>query len=132
MHADLELMELLNETSFEYDSSFEEGKTLESNNMKEVALSVGKDARGNKISGYLWQLMEGKRQVEEYVKLVQEAKQEASKPIVLATHSWHSHYSIEKGWLEEKQAKENLKKIKEMLVALKKKNEFKKISQVIH
>ena len=134
LHADAELMELLHEVGFTYDSSFEEDnarKLSEPRGVKEIKISAGRDARGNKISGYLWQLMEGKRRAEEYIKLVQEAKQETSEPIVLATHSWHSHYSISRGALPQEQAKENVGKIRKLLCELKQKNEFKKTSEVI-
>ncbi len=56
----------------------------------ELALCRSKDRQGKAISGYLWQLFEGRRPVEDYVELVGSLRQECSGGLLqVALHPWH-------------------------------------------
>ncbi len=56
----------------------------------EVALCRGTDRRGQPISGYLWQLLEGNRQVSDYLDLVQSLRDRAPGGLLqIALHPWH-------------------------------------------
>lgn len=59
-------------------------------NLPELALSSSLDAKGKKISSYLWAIFEGKRLPHEYIDMVLRAKELAKGGIfIFAMHPWH-------------------------------------------
>jgi hypothetical protein len=114
LHWDKELLELLLETGFLYDSSVTVAREREVDSpLPEVPL-LEFEVAGKKKSSYLWQLMEGKYSVEEYLPFVAKALEENAL-VVLATHSWHLSRSVAKGELSDAQAKANEEKVRKVL-----------------
>ncbi len=108
------LLEALAEAGFAYDSSVVEG-TLAKPPLPELFLPEWRDSNGRKMSGYLWPLMEGKRKPEEYVKAVGKAVVKKQPYVVLSTHSWHTHCSVEKGALSAREAESRLGLVEKVL-----------------
>ncbi|MBI5035902.1 polysaccharide deacetylase family protein [Candidatus Micrarchaeota archaeon] len=125
LHHDSALLQLLQTIGFAYDSSVMEGK--KAGPLPELFLPDLKDAKGKQTLGYLWQLMEGNRSVEEYLEAINSYK---GKYLVLSTHSWHSRQTMKKK-LSEQQAKENLSKVKQLLETLKERHEFVSAGEVL-
>jgi len=115
---DLDLLMAIAETGFSYDSSVVAGH-LKNPPLPELYLPEWKDATGQKMSGYLWPLMEGKRAVSEYVDAVRKSVEAQEPYVVLATHSWHTHCSIEHGELPEAESRHNALKVRQLLEGLK-------------
>lgn len=115
---DLDLLMAIAETGFSYDSSVVAGH-LKNPPLTELYLPEWKDASGHKMSGYLWPLMEGKRAVSEYVDAVRKSVEAKEPYVVLATHSWHTHCSVESGELNEPDVRANVERIRQLLVGLK-------------
>ncbi|MBI2445577.1 polysaccharide deacetylase family protein [Candidatus Micrarchaeota archaeon] len=115
---DLDLLMAIAETGFSYDSSVVAGH-LKNPPLPELYLPEWKDAAGQKMSGYLWPLMEGKRAVSEYVDAVSKSVVAGEPYIVLATHSWHTHCSVERGELPEAEARFNVQRVRQLLEAVK-------------
>lgn len=114
LHWDAPLLEMLVQNGFSYDSSVVQGR-LEKPPLPELFLPNWSDQNGKPLSGYLWPLMEGKRTVEDYVLAVKQAVSLNEPYVVLATHSWHTHASVQKGVLSEKQAQKNVELVRELL-----------------
>jgi len=56
----------------------------------ELSLCSGTDRQGRPISGYLWQLLEGRRPVSDYLHLVESVRDQAPGGLLqLALHPWH-------------------------------------------
>ncbi len=55
----------------------------------ELALPRGRDGQGRAITGYLWQLFEGRRPPEDYIEFVSLAGQYPGGLFQLALHPWH-------------------------------------------
>lgn len=87
---------------FSYDSSItiKNARTLQIENMQgltipEVPLTTGRDKNNKPISTYLWQLLEGNREVEEYLDLLKGQSANPQIPFtVFAIHPWHIAYHI--------------------------------------
>ncbi|MBI4361137.1 polysaccharide deacetylase family protein [Candidatus Micrarchaeota archaeon] len=116
LHWDVALLEMLGQNGFAYDSSVVAGE-LEKPPLPELFLPSWRDQNAKALSGYLWPLMEGKRAVEDYVLAVKQAVSQNEPYVVLATHSWHTHASVEKGVLSEGQANRNVGRVRELLDA---------------
>ncbi len=115
---DLDLLMAIAETGFSYDSSVVSGH-LKNPPLDELYLPEWKDVSGQKMSGYLWPLMEGKRTVLDYVDAVRKAVEQAEPYVVLATHSWHTHCSVERGDLPAAEAQQNVRTVHTLLTQLK-------------
>ncbi|MBI5226103.1 polysaccharide deacetylase family protein [Candidatus Micrarchaeota archaeon] len=115
---DLDLLMAIAETGFSYDSSIVQGH-LKNPPLPELYLPEWKDALGHKMSGYLWPLMENKRSVQEYVDAVTKSIAQNEPYVVLSTHSWHTHCSVERGDLLLAEANQNIQNVRQLLEALK-------------
>ena len=115
---DLDLLMAIAETGFSYDSSVVSGH-LKNPPLPELYLPEWKDASGQKMSGYLWPLMESKRSVSEYVDAVRRDVEKNEPYVVLATHSWHTHCSVERGDLTAAEAAQNVQTVRSILTQLK-------------
>jgi len=106
---------------FKYDSSFY-GNALERHDsgLHRIPVAAGTDARGRTMQGYLWKLMEGTRDADEYVDFVRREIENGGSVIVLGTHSWHHNCSPTKGRFSEREASENLEKVKRVLAGIRK------------
>lgn len=115
LHCDRELFGLLKETGFTYDSSLMRAspKLTEENGLTEAPLLEADFGNGKK-SSYLWRLMEGAYSVEDYCNFTKKAL-EREGLLILATHSWHSHLSMNNGTNDEAQAEKNLEKVRVVL-----------------
>ena len=106
--------------SFDYDSSFYGKKISFDNGFCRIPVFQDVDAKGKKITGYLWPLMEGKRSPQDYLAMVNKAAKEGAHAVVLATHSWHHKYSFDKGKNKNSgAARKDLMKVKMILSKLK-------------
>lgn len=111
LHADDELLELLKETGFAYDSSLvSDGVVKKIRGLYEIPFLKGGDG---KPSLYLWKLMEGKEEAGAVAERVKRALSEKGFAL-LATHSWHAHRSVEEKHAREK-ACANIEKIRVLL-----------------
>jgi peptidoglycan/xylan/chitin deacetylase (PgdA/CDA1 family) len=93
LHSSDEVMDSLKEHRFLYDSSVVEEMRdgsirpyLTKNGLPEAPIASSLDHRGKKIVGYLWPLHEGKRPIEDYLRMVDGFTDGL---LVLSTHSWH-------------------------------------------
>jgi peptidoglycan/xylan/chitin deacetylase (PgdA/CDA1 family) len=93
LHSSDDLMDALKDRGFLYDSSvveeMREGSIrpyITKNGLTEVPIASSRDESGKKIVGYLWPLHEGKRQLTDYVRMVDGFNDGL---LVLSTHSWH-------------------------------------------
>ncbi len=99
---DRELLRLVSNLGFQYDSSetIKQATALqayETNGLLEVPLSTGTDMENAIISGYLWQLHEGKRSVDDYLYFIRnQAENPRIEYSMLATHPWHLYLSTGK------------------------------------
>ncbi len=65
---------------------------------REIPLLRWRDREGQPISGYLWQLLEGRRKPEDYIAMVREVgEKHPGRLIQLALHPWHLAVK-EDGW----------------------------------
>jgi len=103
LNYDDELLALLGETGFTYDSSaYSKSPVVEKKGVGgkgrqgiyEVPLTEAADAAGKRMVSYLWPLMEGSRSAADYEAFAFRALAH-NDFVVFATHSWHSHASIE-------------------------------------
>ncbi len=115
---DLDLLMAIAETGFSYDSSVVTGH-LKNPPLPELYLPEWKDATGQKMSGYLWPLMEGKRPVQDYVTAVKKSVAANEPYVVLSSHSWHTHCSVERGELPAAEALQNVHAVRSLLTQLK-------------
>ncbi|MFH0836108.1 MAG: polysaccharide deacetylase family protein [Candidatus Micrarchaeota archaeon] len=113
LHYDDELLGLLNEAGFLYDSSV----TVEREQEFETPLPelplLEFEVDGHKRSSYLWRLLEGDYDVEDYLKFVEKALEE-NVVTVLATHSWHVARGVDAEW-SDGQAKHAVEKVRRVL-----------------
>ena len=93
LHTSDDLMDSLREHGFLYDSSVVEEMRdgsirpyVTRNGLPEVPIVSSRDQLGKKIVGYLWPLHEGKRQIADYLRMVDGFNDGL---LVLSTHSWH-------------------------------------------
>ncbi len=106
LNYDEELLELLAETGYTYDSSayskapVAEKKSFGKKGVYEIPLTEATDGAGKRMVSYLWPLMEGSRSANDYEAFAFRALAR-SDFVVFATHSWHTHASIEGPRLEE-------------------------------
>ncbi|MEM4255229.1 MAG: polysaccharide deacetylase family protein [Candidatus Norongarragalinales archaeon] len=119
LHYD-EALDTIIRRSFDYDSSLYGKKVSCERGFCRVPVFEDVDAKGKRITGYLWPLMEGKRTVQDYLALVDKALKQEVELIVLATHSWHHRYSFGKGRAKTKsRAEADLRKIALVLKKIK-------------
>jgi hypothetical protein len=115
LHYDKELLNLVAEVGFEYDSTVTRsiGAVTVESGLQEVPL-LELEVEGGKKSSYLWRLMEGAYSIEDYSGFVEKALG-LNDLLVLATHSWHSHRSVNKGVLSSNEAAANIEKVRGVL-----------------
>lgn len=107
---------------FTYDSSItlKQAKYLDFYPMEdlkipELPLITTRDGNGKPISTYLWQLLEGNRPVEDYLRVVDEKRADPNFPFtIFALHPWHIVYHIGKRrmleWEELEHNRRNLRR----------------------
>ncbi|MFA5313991.1 MAG: polysaccharide deacetylase family protein [Methanomassiliicoccales archaeon] len=78
----------------------------------EVPVASGIDPRGKKIVGYLWPMHEGKRTVDDYVHLMEQADEGL---LVMATHTWHLMENFSSGLYSKEEAKRQKDLLHELL-----------------
>jgi len=113
------MLEIASE-NFEYDSSFYGTKPITEKGLRRIPVFEGVDAKGKKMQGFLWPLMEGDRKAEDYLSLVKQGIKMKAGPIVIATHSWHTRMTRKDGRLDERQAREKIELVKKVLSEVKK------------
>lgn len=91
MKADDFILETFSESGIKYDSSeyaemCQRMVPYEREGLIEVPVAESTDAQGNKISAYLWQMHEGRRRPEDYIRMVSGME---GGIFCLATHTWH-------------------------------------------
>ncbi len=123
LNFDRQLAEAIS-TCFDYDSSITlkqattlKATAIEGLTIPELPLITTKDAQGKPISTYLWQLLEGRRPVKDYLRIVAEKKQDPNFPFtIFALHPWHLAYHIgKKEILKTRDVEKNKRKLKEFL-----------------
>ena len=97
-------LDILSELGYSYDASgtfdafqaFSKGSSESSpdaglaKGIREIPMLLWRDAGGKPISGYLWQLLEGRRTPGEYIDMVEEiGEKHPGRLIQLALHPWH-------------------------------------------
>ena len=122
---DSELLRQIRELGFQYDSShtIRQATALSSyttEELIEVPLSTGRDDKNNVISGYLWQLHEGNRKIEDYLHFIErQAVLPNIRYSMLATHPWHLFLStVSRTYLEGKELARNLESFKRLVERL--------------
>lgn len=126
LHADSDLLSAVREVGFHYDSSLVRGASMKKE-LPELWLPRLKDDFGNKMFGYLWPLMEEIRTEREYVAAIRKSR---SPYVVLATHSWHTHQTLERV-LSSKEAAQKVRQVKELLSDLSTEHEFVRSGDVL-
>lgn len=127
---DKELIDILAELKFSYDSSMIKEYSIKQkvvpfiakgneNEIIEFPIPTFKNKK--KTSLYLWQMHEGKRTAEQYIKLIKSVLKE-NQILILATHTWHICENFAKGVLSKEEIEKNLRSIEEILIAVKKMN----------
>lgn len=118
LHLNDEVVNAVLELGFRYDSSIEKGLSQGSvgpymldKGLQEVPVTYGRDARGKKISSYLWPMHEGKRPVDDYRGLIDQFNDGL---LVLATHTWHIVETYERR-LTGPEIERNLLNVREVL-----------------
>lgn len=119
LHADADLLSAVKEAGFRYDSSLVRGATLK-RALPELWLPRLKDGSGKNMYGYLWPLMEGKRTSKEYLWAIRKSR---SAYVVLATHSWHTHQTVDRV-LSSKEAARKTGQVRDLLSELSGEHEF--------
>jgi hypothetical protein len=72
------------------DSRLQPYRLPQAPSLRELPLPRARDAGGHPLSGYLWQLCEGKRAVEEYVAMVAGLREPCAGGLLqIALHPWH-------------------------------------------
>lgn len=116
---DQELVELAKKHCA-YDSSLYGNRITLDGGFPRIAIYQDLDGQNKPRKGFLWPLMEGDRTEEEYIGAVRKGIEEKTDPIVLGTHSWHTHVTRKNGFLDEKQAGKQLAKVRRVLEGIKK------------
>jgi peptidoglycan/xylan/chitin deacetylase (PgdA/CDA1 family) len=114
---------ILSKLGFIYDSSqtIKQATSLEvkliQNKFYSIPLSTGKDINNKPISGYLWQLHEGNRSVEEYLQFIDsQAKNDNIKYSLLATHPWHLFVNtLRRNYVDYQTAENNITQLRKLL-----------------
>ncbi len=116
-----------------YDSSLYGDRIIIDNGFPRVAIYQDLDEQNKPRKGFLWSLMEGDRNEGEYITQVRKAVEREVDPIVLGTHSWHTHVTRKDGPLNEEQAEKQLSKVRKVLEGIKEIGgvEFASISRVL-
>src|SRR3989338_8514707 len=129
---DLELVELAKKHCA-YDSSLYGDRISFDNGFPRIAIYQDLDEQGKQRKGFLWPLIEGERNEDEYITQVRKAVERKVDPIVIGTHSWHTHATRKDGFLGERQAEKQLAKVKRVLEGIKEINgvEFATIKRVL-
>ncbi|MFH0973314.1 MAG: polysaccharide deacetylase family protein [Candidatus Micrarchaeota archaeon] len=124
LNYDDELFSLLGETGYAYDSSAYSKlpRVEKKGRIFEIPLTEGVDARGKRMVSYLWPLMEGNRSVVEYDEFASRVLSQ-SDFLVVATHSWHTHLSIE-GRRPDSEIEQKVQDVGRILRALGEQGEF--------
>lgn len=138
---DYELIDILAELKFSYDSSMIKEYSVRQkvipfiakgseNEIIEFPIPTFKDQK--KTSLYLWQLHEGKRTAEQYINLIKSVLKK-NQILILATHPWHICENFARGILNKEEVIKNLKEVEKILIEVKKvKNvEFLKLSECL-
>jgi peptidoglycan/xylan/chitin deacetylase (PgdA/CDA1 family) len=131
LNYDDELLSLLGETGFVYDSSaYSRAPRVErKGKIFEVPLAESVDGAGKRMVSYLWPLMEGNRSAADYEGFALKALNE-SDFVVFATHSWHSHASIE-GTRPESEVEQKLGVLRRVVQSFKELGDFATAREVI-
>ena len=131
LNYDDELFSLLGETGYSFDSSTyaKLPRVEKRGKIFEIPLTEGVDARGKRMVSYLWPLMEGNRSVVEYDEFASRVLSQ-SDFLVVATHSWHAHLSIE-GRRPDTEIEQKLQDVGRVLRALGEQGEFVTASELI-
>ena len=117
---------VVREQGFQYDSSETVKQAsalspyLTGEDIQEVPLSTGLDRNGRVISGYLWQLHEGRRKVADYLHLIDtQATNKDIKYSMIATHPWHLFLStITKKYTEGEVLRKNHERFTELIESI--------------
>lgn len=89
-------------------------------NLMELALPSFNDARGKKMSSYLWAIFEGRRVPGEYIDAVMQARNLAKGGLfVFSMHPWHLYVDCNGKPFSMKQVRNNLKNLEQILSHLK-------------
>src|SRR3990167_1304322 len=121
----------LEQLGFKYDSS--ETATLGTewtgnpypleafgSSLLELALPSFHDAKGKKMSSYLWAIFEGKRVFGEYIDAVVQARDMAKQDLfVFSIHPWHLYVDCRGNQFGKNQARKNLNNLESILSQLK-------------
>lgn len=83
--------------------------------MVEIPVPKGYDRHGKRIAAYLWQMHEGRRNVDDYIEMAMRMKDGV---FVMATHSWHITESAETGPLDADAVERNIDRIRRIVTSL--------------
>lgn len=118
-----ELIAALSEAGYRYDASrtveLRKGSDLlptyltrDPQNLWEIPMCRWRDSEGKPISGYLWQLMEGRRPEDDYLDMIGDiAKRYRTVLVQLALHPWHMHIRADGHRLSNSEARKNREKL---------------------
>lgn len=109
----------ISDAGFEYDSSLTKDDADLApapwrlpNGLLEVPLTRSHDDRGKRIYSYLWAMHEGKRDPEDYLKLMRRSE---SGLLVMGTHSWHLVETFSGGRMDEAGIGRGLERLRTVL-----------------
>ncbi|MBI2557395.1 MAG: polysaccharide deacetylase family protein [Planctomycetes bacterium] len=125
------VIKVLEQLGFQYDSS--EIATLGTgwggkpypltafdSSLMELALPSFRDAKGKKISSYLWAIFEGRRVSSEYIDAVVQARDVAKHGLfVFSIHPWHLYVDCKGNQFGKNQVRKNLENLDSILSQLK-------------
>src|SRR3989338_8128777 len=125
------VVKVLERLGFQYDSS--ETVTLGTewagnpyplkafdSSLMELALPSFPDAKGKKMSSYLWAIFEGRRVFGEYIDAVVQARDMAKQDLfVFSIHPWHLYVDCRGNQFGKNQARKNLNNLESILSQLK-------------
>jgi len=118
MRTDEEVMNILPEFDITIDSSryIEMSKGLIPKRLisgvLEMPVPEGRDAKGKKISAFLWPMHESKRRPEDYLEMASAMEEGV---FVLATHTWHIVESRERGMMSPEEVGSNISNVRKVL-----------------
>lgn len=119
MHIDERVTDHLASLGFRYDSSYT--RPMEKGVIKAFRLPCGLcefpvassiDEKGKKIVSYFWPMHEGKRPVEDYLRLIDSLEEGV---LVTATHTWHITENIVSGRLSKEAVDCNVLSLRQIL-----------------
>lgn len=117
MRSHPDLHEVLGSIGMEYSSSTyrELGTEVDPNligPITEIPVPRGYDRNGNRIAAYLWPMHEGKRIPTDYVEMADSSNDGI---FVVATHTWHMVESIERGIMNKREVRANVRNVTEVI-----------------